>query len=230
MLYPLAGRPFLSLNLPILYSFRRCPYAIRARMALRYAAVDYELREVSLGHKPSALLRASSKGTVPVLCLPGGKVIEESLDVMRWALAQHDPDCWLRAEWRAETRSLVEENDWEFKRHLEHYKYWERFPPHPQSYYRIQAEAFLLRLEQCLARNRYLFSADLTFADVAIFPFVRQFALVDKTWFDQAPFPRLQNWLETFLESSVFVEAMRSFPVWQEGDLPINIISGAVTA
>ncbi len=199
-------------------------------MALRYAAIDYELREVFLGDKPSALLRVSSKGTVPVLCLPGGNVIDESLDVMRWALTQHDPDGWLRDEWRTETRSLVEENDSEFMRHLEHYKYWERFPPHPQSHYRMQAETFLLRLEQCLARNRYLLSAKLTFADVAIFPFVRQLALVDKTWFDQAPFPRLQIWLQTFLESSLFVEVMQRFPGWQEGDVPMNIIPGAVAA
>jgi glutathione S-transferase len=199
-------------------------------MALQYAAVDYELREVSLGHKPSALLRASSKGTVPVLCLPGGKVIEESLDVMRWALTQQDPDGWLREESRTETRALVEENDSEFKQHLDHYKYWERFPPHPQSHYRRQAQTFLLRLEQCLATNRYLLSAKPAFVDVAIFPFVRQFALVDKTWFDQAPFPRLHIWLQTFLESSWFGEAMQRFPVWQEGDLPMNIISGAVAA
>jgi len=201
---------------PILYSFRRCPYAIRARMTLNYAAIGVELREVLLRDKPPSMLIASPKGTVPILILPDGSVIDESIEVMRWALTRSDPDHWWREDMATEINTLVEENDLVFKRHLDHYKYADRYPAHPQEFYRDEAEKFLSQLEHRLVLKRYLMDDQLTFPDVAVFPFVRQFAFVDKTWFDQAPYPKLQAWLQSFLDSELFSAVMKKFPVWHE--------------
>ncbi len=202
--------------LPILYSFRRCPYAIRARMALRYAGLTLEHREVLLRDKPRAMLVASAKATVPILQLPGGRVLDESADIMRWALEQRDPDRWWRDSLANDAQSLLEENDLVFKVHLDHYKYADRHPRQSQSYYRAEAEKFLQQLEQRLCLNRFLLSDQFTFSDVAIFPFVRQFALVDKAWFDQAAYPKLQRWLQSFLDLALFNSVMEKHPVWQE--------------
>lgn len=203
--------------LPILYSFRRCPYAIRARMALAYAGVQVELREILLREKPPQMLAASTKGTVPVLVLPDGSVLDESYDVMRWALNHHDPDHWCEAALAAEANALIEQNDVSFKVHLDHYKYADRHPQHTMEYYRSQAEGFLQILEAQLTTARFLLGEKISVADVGIFPFIRQFAFVDKTWFDQAPYPKLQNWLAYFLNSALFLSVMEKYPVWQEG-------------
>jgi glutathione S-transferase len=197
-------------------------------MALRYAGIAYELREVLLNDKPPAMLQASAKGTVPVMCLPDGRMVDESIDVMVWALQQNvqeirDPENWYPEELREPVEALVNINDQEFKTHLDHYKYWERFPQHPQTHYRQQAESFLLKLEQHLSNHRFLLAARQTLADIAIFPFVRQFAFVDKAWFDQAPYPRLQDWLQHFLQCSLFLQVMQKHPLWQEGDAPLLI-------
>ena len=186
-------------------------------MALNYAGVTLEHREVLLRDKPRAMLLASGKGTVPVLVLPDGRVIDESADVMRWALAQRDTHHWWRDSLEHESRALLEENDLVFKKHLDLYKYADRHPRHPQTYYRAAAEIFLRQLETKLVRKRYLLDDHLTFIDVAIFPFVRQFAFVDKPWFDQAPYPALQSWLQSFLDSNLFSGVMEKFPVWREG-------------
>ena len=185
-------------------------------MALQYASIDVELREVLLRDKPGAMLAASAKGTVPVLVLPDGRVIDESVDVMRWALAQRDPDGWWQEDLEAETKSLVQQNDFVFKKFLDRYKYADRYPEHPQSYYRNKACNFLQLLEQKLTTGPYLLSGKPTFSDVAIFPFVRQFAFVDKAWFDRAPYPKLQNWLRVFLDSDLFLGVMTKFPRWEE--------------
>jgi glutathione S-transferase len=201
---------------PILYSFRRCPYAIRARMTLNYADVKVEHREVLLSEKPPSMLQASAKGTVPVLVLPDGSVIDESADIMHWAIADQDPDHWWRQELATETNTLLEENDFVFKTHLDHYKYADRHPQQPQSFYRAEAEKFLRQLEQKLGLQRFLLDKQMTFADIAIFPFVRQFAFVDKPWFDQAPYPKLQNWLQSLLDSALFTNVMVNYPTWRE--------------
>lgn len=132
-------------NLPILYSFRRCPYAIRARMAIIYASIPVEIREVELKNKPEDMLAISPKGTVPVLEITNGAVIEESLDIMRWALAQHDLEHWLR--FSNEAGRLIKWNDGDFKYYLDRYKYADRFPDFSQENYRKQAEVFLTELE-----------------------------------------------------------------------------------
>lgn len=193
-----------------LYSFRRCPYAMRARMALRYSAVEVAIVEVSLKAKPAEMLALSSKGTVPVLQVDG-RVIDESLEIMNWALAQHDPQDWrLRddPEGQALTAALIEENDQVFKLHLNRYKYPERYPEYPKEYYRSEGEDFLRRLEALLATQPFLAAAHQSLADVAVMPFIRQFAHVDRDWFAQAPYPRLQDWLQRFLASELFVAIM----------------------
>ncbi len=209
--------------LPILYSFRRCPYAIRARMALHYAGISHELREVMLKDKPVAMLQASAKGTVPVLCLPDGCIIDESQDVMLWAVRQNDPEHWLPAAALSESLEWISANDAEFKTHLDHYKYWERYPEQSQEHYRSQAEVFLQRLEQRLSQHSWLLGPGMTLADVAIFPFIRQFAWVDKAWFDRAAYPAVQQWLQDFLQSSLFLDIMPKHSAWREGDSPVLI-------
>jgi glutathione S-transferase len=190
-------------------------------MTLYYAMIRLELREVFLRDKPQSMLDASPKGTVPVLVMPDGTVLEQSVDIMHWALEQMDPDGWWPEDLASESDSLVDENDFSFKAHLDHYKYWERFPAKKQAYYRGQAEKFLRTLEGRLNLHPYLMGDRLMFADVAIFPFVRQFAFVDKAWFDQAPYPRLRRWLQLFLESTLFLEVMGKYPGWKEGDEPL---------
>lgn len=193
-----------------LYSFRRCPYAMRARMALRYSAVEVAIVEVSLKAKPAEMLALSSKGTVPVL-QADGRVIDESLEIMNWALAQRDPQGWRLLDdpkGQALTAALIEENDQVFKLHLNRYKYPERHPEHPKEHYRAQGEDFLRRLEVLLETRPFLAVEHQSLADVAVMPFIRQFAHVDRDWFAQAPYPRLQNWLQRFLASELFVAIM----------------------
>ena len=204
--------------LPILYSFRRCPYAMRARMTLCRGIIAVDLREVSLRAKPRAMLAISDRATVPVLQLPDQSVLNESLDIMHWALAQSDPDQWLDSSHSALSASLIAENDGSFKQHLDRYKYWDRYPAESQQDYRGGAEVFIKKLEILLEDNPYLLGQTVGIADIAIFPFIRQFAFVDKDWFDRAPYPALQQWLAGFLSSPLFAQAMVKYPVWQEGD------------
>ncbi|WP_461517057.1 glutathione S-transferase [Porticoccus sp.] len=204
--------------LPILYSFRRCPYAIRARMALHYAAVPVALREVLLKDKPQAMLSVSAKGTVPVLVLPDGSVLDESYDVMRWALARNDPDHWWDDTLAEQIDQLVQQNDLAFKPVLDRYKYADRYPAFPAEHYRTEGEQFLKGLEVRLQQSRFLLGDSLGFADAALLPFIRQFALVDKDWFDGAPYPQLQAWMEALLASELFLGVMAKYKVWQEGD------------
>lgn len=194
-----------------LYSFRRCPYAMRARMALKYSGLAVDIVEVSLKAKPAEMLALSAKGTVPVLNADG-QVIDESLAIMRWALAQHDPQDWLLKDdpaGQAQICALIEENDQVFKQHLNRYKYAERFPEQPMEVYRSGGELFLLKLEQLLEGRDYLLAGYPSLADVALMPFVRQFAHVDREWFGQTPYVRLQDWLQRFLQSQLFTEVMR---------------------
>ena len=211
-------------NLPVLYSFRRCPYAMRARMALYASQVEVALREVSLACKPAEMLMVSSKATVPVLVVTNNEVIDESLDIMKWALALNDPQGWLTAfsrETILQMEALIIENDSVFKQHLDHYKYAERFPDNSPEYYRQQGEVFLAKLEKSLVGVNYLFSGQPSLADIAIFPFVRQFAAVDKIWFGQSRYLKLQHWLQRLVDSEQFLNVMQKFPVWKSGDNPI---------
>ena len=210
-------------NIPILYSFRRCPYAMRARMALLYASINLELREVLLKAKPDKMLAISAKGTVPVLELPDARVLDESYDIIHWALEKSDPEQWWSADLAPAISDLVARNDGQFKTDLDHYKYWERFPAESQEQYRARGELFLAELEVLLTKQPYLLTERITLADIALLPFVRQFASVDRDWFDQSPYPKLRAWLEQLVASDLFLAAMKKSPPWQDGDSPIAL-------
>jgi glutathione S-transferase len=200
--------------LPLLYSFRRCPYAMRARLALRYAGVAHTVYEVSLRDKPAAMLALSPKGTVPVLQLPDGRVIDQSISIMRWALAQHDPQGWLTQAPADAMQALIDTNDGPFKHLLDAYKYPERHPQRAQAEWRDEAAALLLKpLEAGLQAQGahatpYLLGAHTCLADMALLPFVRQFAQVDAAWWRTAPLPALQAWLSRLLATDLFVAVM----------------------
>lgn len=198
----------------ILYTFRRCPYAIRARMAIKISGVQVDMHEVDLRNKPQALLDCSSKGTVPVLQLENGLVIDESLDIMLYALAIHDPENWMegKANLSSAALSLIRQNDYSFKHDLDRYKYANRFPEQSPNEHRTKAESFLRDLSQRLTNQPYLLGQQATLADVAIFPFIRQFSLVDKEWFQtdaEKNYANLAFWLQTWCESSLFASVMQ---------------------
>jgi glutathione S-transferase len=199
--------------LPVLYSFRRCPYAIRARLAIVYAEIPVEIREIQLKHKPEQMLALSLKGTVPILQLPDGKVIDESLDIMRWALAQHDPEHWLDVS--EDSVKLIQWNDGDFKYYLDRYKYADRYTEFPESYYRSQGGKFLAELESKLSQNPYLGGSHFSLLDAAIFPFIRQFAAVDSLWFVSSGYQHLNNWLNGLLASDLFILVMGKYPIWK---------------
>ncbi|XUU59811.1 glutathione S-transferase [Erythrobacter sp. HA6-11] len=212
-------------EIPILYSFRRCPYAMRARMALCSAQIACELREVKLANKPAELIQASEKATVPVLVLPDGTVLEESVDIMRWALAQNDPEDWLKGD----DKSLISRNDGPFKHHLDRYKYPTRYPEETggdEAQFRIRHRAdgyaILQDLDARLADQKQLCADNRTMADIALFPFIRQFANTDRGWFDALDLPHLQGWLEGHLQSDLFKAIMPKYAVWQAGDEPVH--------
>lgn len=192
---------------PILYSYRRCPYAMRARMALSYAGVMVDIREISLKDKPAHMLQVSPKGTVPVLVFPEGQVIDESLEIMSWALRQKDVDGWLKAD-DLQMQQLIAENDGQFKQNLDRYKYAIRFPEHAAEYYRTQGEEFLAKLELRLHQTSFLIGDAISLADIAIFPFVRQFAAVDNAWFESTDYLKLKIWLKYMVESALFKRVM----------------------
>ena len=198
---------------------------MRARMALVYSGVRFELREIVLKNKPQEMLNASPKGTVPVLILPTDHVIDESLDVMKWALSKNDPDDWMMQaspELSHSLNVLIQKNDHDFKGYLDRYKYADRYPEHPVEHYRAQGEAFLLELESRLQSSLYLFGDELTLADVAIMPFIRQFAHVDIGWFRQTPYKKLQSWLDVFLQSTLFNRVMKKYPPWDTENYPVR--------
>ncbi|MAZ03818.1 MAG: glutathione S-transferase [Sneathiella sp.] len=205
--------------LPVLYSFRRCPYAIRARMAIVSSGITVELRDILLKDKPRDMVEASPKATVPVLKRPDGKVIDESLDIMLWALEHGDPEGWLPNDSSLEKDifSLIAENDGPFKSSLDRYKYHVRFPEKSREEYRKSGEMFLETLEQRLHTQPYLVTDRLTLADMAIFPFIRQFANSDIGWFEEAPYPNLRRWLDERLMSRQFRNVMKKREIWKEG-------------
>lgn len=202
-------------GIPILYSFRRCPYAMRARMALLVSGTAYAHREVLLRDKPAAMLAASPKGTVPVLVLADGTVIDESIDIMRWALAQNDPEDWLA---RADAE-LVALFDGAFKHHLDRYKYAGRYDADPLVH-RAAGLAMLAELDTRLADLDYLGGAKPGFNDIAIFPFVRQFAGVDAAWFAADAPRRVREWLSVLVASDLYERAMVRIEPWAEETAP----------
>jgi len=202
---------------PIFYSFRRCPYAMRARMGLLISGSRLEIREIALRDKPAAMLAASSKGTVPVLVL-ANRVIDESLDILRWALVAHDPEEWLARD----DVALIAANDGLFKHHLDRYKYAARHGSDAREHATIGV-AILAGLEERLATHANLCGATRGLTDIAIFPFVRQFAETDRAFFDAQPLPGVRRWLATHVASPLFERAMQRWPVWRDGDAAIRL-------
>ena len=201
------------MTVPILYSFRRCPYAMRARLALAISATQVELREVRLSAKPEAMLAASPKGTVPVLVAADGRVIDQSIDIMRWALARHDPEGWLDRD----DPALIATNDGPFKQDLDRYKYPGRHGVDAGGAvetHRAGGLAFLHALDDRLTGSRHLCGARRGLADAAVIPFVRQFAAVDSGWFAMQPLPRLKKWLSDYLASDLFDAIMLRVAPW----------------
>ena len=206
---------------PVLYSFRRCPFAIRARMALVYSGIRAELREVNLSAMPGSMLQLSPKATVPVLALSNEQVIDESLDIMLWSLSRTDPDQWLDIDETSE--QLIQRIDAEFKPMLDCYKYADRHPRFSQLEHRARAEVFLSELNRSLSNHPYLNGHRLRLTDVAIFPFIRQFAGVDPSWFEHCDYASVRSWLNTMLGSDLFQRVMRKNPFWQPGDAVVYL-------
>jgi len=200
----------------ILYSFRRCPYAIRARLALLASGTTCEIREVKLSAKPAELPALSPKATVPVLQLPDGRVIDESLDIMRWALARNDPEGWLDRS----DEALIASNDGPFKHHLDRYKYPNQHGTDPMEH-RAAGLDLLRPLEARLQVAPYLCGGSMGLADAALMPFVRQYAQTDRAWFDALPLPSLQAWLARLTGSALFDAAMVRLAPWKPGAAPI---------
>ncbi|MEL7691015.1 glutathione S-transferase [Citromicrobium bathyomarinum] len=203
---------------PILYSFRRCPYAMRARLALAICETRYVLREVKLARKPAELIEASPKGTVPVLVLPDGTVIDESIEIVRWALAQSDPEGWLDRD----DAGLIERNDGSFKHDLDRYKYPDRHQSDAMLH-RQRGLEFLRLLDERLSEHPQLCGSQRGITDAAIMPFVRQFAAVERDWFAAQPIPHLQKWLEHHLSSPLFLAIMVRFDPWAPGDRAVTM-------
>jgi len=199
---------------PLLYSFRRCPYAMRARMAIAASGISVTLREVLLRDKPEAMLEASPKGTVPVLILSNGNVIDESIDVMQWALEHCDPMQLLAHR----DDDLIAHNDGPFKQALDRYKYPSRYDLDNIKAPRAIGLQHLSNIDQRLSGKKYLAGGQPGFTDYAAFPFIRQFSMVDRAWFDQQDLPNLKPWLAGLLESEMFLSIMQKYPQWHEGD------------
>lgn len=201
---------------PLLYSFRRCPYAMRARLALVSSGMVCEIREIRLSDKPAEMLAVSPAGTVPVLVLPDGTVCSESLDIMHLALTRHDPQGWLKGE-RAE---VIARNDGPFKHHLDRFKYATRYQSDPDRHYAAAVE-ILSALEQEFGAERWLHGAEPGITDMATAPFVRQFAAADRERFEALPLPRVRAWLAAFLVLPLFSRIMERLEPWVPGDAPV---------
>ena len=202
------------MTLPILWTFRRCPYAMRARLAIQSSGQQVALREILLKDKPAPFLAASPKGTVPVV-QNGDTVIDESRDVMLWALGRNDPEGWL--DMPPEGSALIDTCDGPFKTALDHTKYAVRFPDKDESTERAKAMVFLEGLNDRLTQSPFLMGPKRTLADMAILPFVRQFANTDRAWFDAQGLVPLAQWLDDFLASQRFRSVMSKYPPWQNG-------------
>jgi glutathione S-transferase len=213
----------MSAPYPVLYSFRRCPYAMRARLALAVSGQVCELREVVLARKPAALLQASAKGTVPVLVETDGHVIDQSLDIMLWALRRNDPQQWLAAPGLTHEDMLqrVAHCDGEFKFHLDRYKYPNRYDLDDGTPHRDQGALFLQDLNTRLSAHTHVMGAAPCLADMAIAPFVRQFAHTDPAWFTRQPWPALQAWLQQFETSPIYRQIMAIYVPWEPGHDPV---------
>jgi len=205
--------------IPVLYSFRRCPYAMRARMAIAAADCEIEHREILLSDRPEHLRAISATATVPCLEIRPGKVLVESLQIMSWALEQHDPLNWLPAQDQVKVADeLIASNDGEFKYNLDRFKYPTRYDDADPLTARTNAERFVISLDEQLGRHTQLLGDKVSMADVAIFPFVRQFSRADEGWFASTPYEAVRRWLAWWETAPIFGRIMAKIPVWQPSD------------
>jgi len=205
------------MTLPVLYSLRNCPYAMRARLAIYKSKQAVELRDVVLSNKPAEMIIASPKATVPILVLTNSKVIDESLDVMLWALGESDPENLLHAANTDRVLNLVDLLDSEFKPRLEAYKCAKRYHENNVQECRQACELYIQNLEQRLMSHHYLIDENESMADIAILPFIRQFAKVERQWYLQSPYPKVRDWLNQYLQSAMFNKVMTKYPLWTSG-------------
>lgn len=205
------------LNPLIIYSFRRCPYCIRAHMALKHAGLKVILRSITLKHMPKEALAVSPNATVPSLVITENEYIDESWDIVKWAVRKNDPSNWLgeNDQYLKPAEDLIKINDGSFKSSLDRYKYASRHPEHSQEHYRKYCESFILMLNERLKQNQFLLAEHITVADIGIFPFIRQFAMVDKEWFDNSSFSALQDWLRFMLKTEWFKYAFTKYELWK---------------
>ncbi|OUS25370.1 glutathione S-transferase [Thalassotalea sp. 42_200_T64] len=203
------------MTLPVLYSLRNCPFAMRARLAIYKSKLSIELRDVVLNNKPKEMLAASQKGTVPTLVLPSAQVIDESLEVMLWALNESDPDDLLHSG-SAETLTLIAQFDDQFKSCLEQYKCAKRYHESNLAECRQACEVYVKDLEQRLTEHDYIINDKESLADIALLPFIRQFAKVERQWYLQSPYPKVKRWLNRYLQSAMFTKVMAKYPLWSE--------------
>jgi len=203
--------------LPVLYSLRNCPYAMRARMAIYVSGQAVLLRDIVLSDKPAHMLQVSPKGTVPVLVLQNGEVLDQSLEIMMWAFGQGDPSNYLMSDGpntQAEMLSLIALFDTEFKLCLEHYRSAKRYHDESVLEHRLACEQYLQMLEQKLSQHLYLMSDNPSLADLAIVTFIRQLARVERQWYLQSPYPNIRKWLNGFLQGRMFSKVMTKYPLW----------------
>ena len=213
-----------SIEYPILYSFRRCPYAMRVRFVLRKAKIKIELREILLKKKPKEFLKLSKDGTVPILLIPGKTVIQESLDIIFWAFDQKKNE---KESVDQKSLDLIKKIDTCFKKNLDNYKYPNKFDIKNTKKYRDKNLSYLHILNEKLKEKKFLKSDELSFLDYSIFPFIRQFRNVDPNWFDSLKFDYLINWFSFIVESKEFNDIMKKYSVWEPKNNPIitNFIS-----
>ena len=207
---------------PVMFSYRRCPYAMRARIGIYLCQQQVEQREIVFWDKPEMMVKASPKGTVPVLLLSDGTVIDESRDILYWAIQQSATEASLYPlNKRKQIDALIDFNDDEFKEWLDRYKYADRYPEASQQYYRQKGEVFFSELETLLVNQTFLTGDELSLADIALMPFIRQFAHVDKVWFESAEYPKLGGWLNYLMNEPFFKAVMKNRPVWELGHQPL---------
>ena len=190
-------------------------------MAIHISGQKCELREVLLRDKPPSMLEYSAKGTVPVLILQDGNVIDESLDVIDWALNLNDPDDWQRSKDTKKTKELIKINDGEFKYHLDRYKYSKRYDNEDPEFHRKKCLKFIESVNNELNNSKYIFDDNISYADIVLLPFIRQFRIADIEWFDSLPYDNLKKWLSSFLNSSLLNSIMKKYDLWKEGDKSI---------
>lgn len=204
---------------PVLYSLRNCPYAMRARIAIFKAKQTVILRDLVLTNKPKEMLVASPKATVPTLVFNNGDVLDESLEVMLWALNASDPDDLLhqnKGNSFADMLKLIHVFDHEFKVSLEQYKCAKRYQENNVEECRLECEQYIQQLEQRLTQHQFLMSNKESLADIALLPFIRQFARIERQWYLQSPYPHLRQWLNNYLQSPMFTKVMAKYPLWLE--------------